>query len=329
MEDGRASYATWGQRVLATVLDGAVLSGVTWLALGPEAAAPTWWPGLPPSSAVDLPLAWTSSPWVWLLLAVYVLLQGLTGQTPGRRLVGIAVVDRVTGTPAGLLRTLVRPVVHVLDAILMVGYLRPLWDCRRRTFADQVLGTLVVPASSAGRLPVVVGRLVTALATVVCVLGLVLSFPSYTGGSAQSLRVACAPVEGSPVTPAGGLTWSGEITRDVGWGYERRLFWTRHEPSDAGPVTVSWWPLAEAGTPEVTASATLRGPGIAGARQAEEVGGGGSVVTVELPVPADVEDGTVVVTSEVVEAGQVVAACSQVVDLDGSRDVPEDATRVP
>ncbi|TQL04039.1 putative RDD family membrane protein YckC [Cellulomonas sp. SLBN-39] len=329
MEDGRASYATWGQRVLATVLDGAVLSGVTWLALGPDAAPPTWWPGLPPSTAVDLPLAWTSSPWVWLLLAVYVLLQGLTGQTPGRRLVGIAVVDRVTGTPAGLLRTLVRPVVHLLDAILLVGYARPLWDGRRRTFADQVLGTLVVPAVPAGRGPLG-GRAVTAVATVVCVLGLGASFTSsQAGGSAQTLRVACAPVDGAPVTPVGGLTWSGEITRDVTWGYERRLFWTRHERTDAGPLTVRWWPLAEAGTPQVTAAATLRAPGIADERQAEQVGDGAGEVAVELPVPADVEDGTVVVTSEVVEAGQVVAACSQVVDLDGSRDVPEDATRVP
>lgn len=327
MDDGRAQYATWGQRVLATVLDGAVLSGVTWLALGPEAAPPTWWPGLPPSTAVGLPLAWTSSPWVWLLLAVYVLLQGLTGQTPGRRLVGIVVVDGDTGSPAGLLRTLVRPVVHVLDAILLVGYLRPLWDGRRRTFADQVLGTLVVPAAPAAR-GLLGGRAVTAVATVVCVLGLGASFTSsQAGGSAQSLRVACAPVDGSPVTPAGGLTWSGEITRDVTWSYERRLFWTRHERTEAGPLTVRWWRLAEAGSPQVTATATLRAPDSADERQAEQVGEG--EVVVELSVPADVEDRTVVVTSEVVEAGQVVAACSQVVDLDGSRDVPEDAMRVP
>lgn len=71
------------------------------------------------------------------------LLPTLTGWTWGRSVFGIR-VQRSGGADVGVGRLALRDVVHVLDtAALMVGWLWPLWDARRRTFADILLHTEV------------------------------------------------------------------------------------------------------------------------------------------------------------------------------------------
>jgi Mce-associated membrane protein len=66
-----------------------------------------------------------------------------TGWTLGRALYGIAVRER-GGAPAGLIRLTARELAHLLDtAALFVGWLWPLWDRRRRTFADLLARTEV------------------------------------------------------------------------------------------------------------------------------------------------------------------------------------------
>lgn len=94
------------------------------------------------------------STWWWL--CVYGLATGILltlinrvvwpanrGWSLGRALVGIAVV-RSDGAPAGLGRLLLRDLAHLLDTVsVFVGWLWPLWDPRRRTFADMLLGTEV------------------------------------------------------------------------------------------------------------------------------------------------------------------------------------------
>ncbi|MGB8503415.1 RDD family protein, partial [Mycobacterium sp.] len=103
-------------------------------------------------------LAWFTAPfhsWLWwastvaaglvvLLIALNrSLAPDLTGWSLGRALFGIAVVRR-DGRPAGFGRLLARDLAHVLDtAALFVGWLWPLWDSRRRTFADLLLRTEV------------------------------------------------------------------------------------------------------------------------------------------------------------------------------------------
>lgn len=93
--------------------------------------------------------------WLWWVLAVVaavvvllmlinrVVLPALTGFSLGRALHGISVRTR-DGSPVGVLRLLMREVVHLLDtAALFLGWLWPLWDRRRRTFADLLLRTEV------------------------------------------------------------------------------------------------------------------------------------------------------------------------------------------
>ncbi|HXT43957.1 MAG TPA: RDD family protein [Pseudonocardiaceae bacterium] len=69
-------------------------------------------------------------------------LQGATGCSLGRRMTGTKLVSIETGQPVGFGRALTRQVCHVLD--LGIGYLRPLWNSKRQTFADKIVGTIVV-----------------------------------------------------------------------------------------------------------------------------------------------------------------------------------------
>ena len=79
-----------------------------------------------------------------LLMAVNrLLLPTITGWSLGRALFGIAVRKR-DGAPVGVLRLVARDLAHLLDtAALFTGWLWPLWDRRRRTFADLLLRTEV------------------------------------------------------------------------------------------------------------------------------------------------------------------------------------------
>ena len=85
-----------------------------------------------------------------LVIAVFVLWntlfrQGTTGQSLGKWALGIRLVGERSGAPIGVGRALVRQIAHLLDALpLYVGYLWPLWDERRQTFADKVCATIVV-----------------------------------------------------------------------------------------------------------------------------------------------------------------------------------------
>ena len=69
-------------------------------------------------------------------------LQGVTGQSIGRRVAGTKLVKIETGAPVGFGMALVRQLCHVLE--FGIGYLWPLWDIQRQTFADKITATLVV-----------------------------------------------------------------------------------------------------------------------------------------------------------------------------------------
>lgn len=101
-----------------------------------------------------------SSPSVGLLLAaiavgavgvlgvalLYVVQLGRTGQTWGRRIVGIKVVRVGTGAAPGFWRALARQLfAGIISAnVLYLGYLWMLWDSDRQTWHDKISGTVVV-----------------------------------------------------------------------------------------------------------------------------------------------------------------------------------------
>jgi len=128
--------AGWHIRAAALLVD--VLPGVAVVAT----MALVW---------LALPLG---SPWWWLSVSVLAIATVMTmvnrvvlpptiGWSLGRALVGIVVVHS-DGTSVGVGRLLCRDLAHLLDTFsVFVGWLWPLWDPRRRTFADLLLHTEV------------------------------------------------------------------------------------------------------------------------------------------------------------------------------------------
>ena len=140
-------YASWTSRVLATVVDGLVLGGLFFLVAGAPHGSDTFLLPVPVfgSDAVSLAgTSWATRAVLLVVVLLLVLAQAYGGASPGKRIVGIAVVDDQTGRPVGLALTLLRSLAHLLDAILLIGYLRPIWHVERRTFADSVTGTVVL-----------------------------------------------------------------------------------------------------------------------------------------------------------------------------------------
>lgn len=70
--------------------------------------------------------------------------QGRTGRSLGKQLLRIALVSEAGRRPVGVLTSFTRDIAHAVDQVAFVGYLWPLWDAKRQTFADKILGTVVV-----------------------------------------------------------------------------------------------------------------------------------------------------------------------------------------
>lgn len=79
---------------------------------------------------------------IWLTIQV-----GQTGASPGMRVIGLRCVKETTGQPIGGGMGFVRSLAHIVDGVICyVGWLFPLWDSKRQTLADKIMGTVVVTA---------------------------------------------------------------------------------------------------------------------------------------------------------------------------------------
>ncbi|WP_277676015.1 RDD family protein [Saccharopolyspora rectivirgula] len=93
---------------------------------------------------VVLPLAMTAFH-LWNL----VYRRGTTGQSLGQQVVKIKTVGERTGQPLGCGRAFLLYLCRVLDALVCyLGYLAPLWDSKRQTWADKIVRTVVVRVDS-------------------------------------------------------------------------------------------------------------------------------------------------------------------------------------
>jgi uncharacterized RDD family membrane protein YckC len=151
----RTDYATWGKRVSAMLIDhiptyiGLIIFSVGYLvwilrfSSGADTGTIDWAGGLLPmiiGFAVMLAgLGWTIyNRW---------LVAGRTGQSLGKRVTRIKLLSELTDAPIGPMNAFLRDLVHILDGMAYVGYLWPLWDDKRQTFADKIVRTVVVNAS--------------------------------------------------------------------------------------------------------------------------------------------------------------------------------------
>lgn len=131
---GPAAPAPWPTRAGALALD--MLPGVAMLATAVLVALSvplhsTWWWVCVSTGAVAILLTAFNR----LLLPV------VSGQSFGRAVFGITVVRR-NGDAVGPWWLLLRDLAHLLDtAAILLGWLWPLWDSRRRTFADMLART--------------------------------------------------------------------------------------------------------------------------------------------------------------------------------------------
>lgn len=129
--------ASWRARAGALVLDivlgVAVLGVLAPLVLTAPQRGWLWWVYIISAAVIVL-----------LILANRWLVPAITGWSLGRAVCGIRVVRRGDDEPAGFVRLMLRDFAHLLDtAALFIGWLWPLWDSRKRTFADLLLRTEV------------------------------------------------------------------------------------------------------------------------------------------------------------------------------------------
>jgi uncharacterized RDD family membrane protein YckC len=126
---GVAPRATFGQRFVAYLLDVILLNVV----------------GLLLFRGTNLRTFGLS---IVLLLGYFTLLEGArSGQTLGKRVVGIRVVDFQAGTPIDPTRAFVRTLGRFASGVVLaLGYFWMLWDRDRQTWHDKIASTTVVPA---------------------------------------------------------------------------------------------------------------------------------------------------------------------------------------
>jgi uncharacterized RDD family membrane protein YckC len=71
--------------------------------------------------------------------------QGTTGSSIGKSIMKFKVVSEATGQPLGFVMSFVRQLAHIADSFCGIGYLFPLWDAKRQTFADKIMTTVCLP----------------------------------------------------------------------------------------------------------------------------------------------------------------------------------------
>jgi uncharacterized RDD family membrane protein YckC len=83
-------------------------------------------------------------------LAYYTVLEGGgTGQTVGKKALGIRVIDFRAGGPIGYARGLLRYLGRIISTIpLLLGYFWMIWDKQKQTWHDKIAGSVVVPVDA-------------------------------------------------------------------------------------------------------------------------------------------------------------------------------------
>jgi uncharacterized RDD family membrane protein YckC len=82
-------------------------------------------------------------------LAYYTYFEGSSGQTVGKKALGIRVIDFGGGGSIGFGRAFIRAIGKFVSAIaLFIGFLWMLWDKEKQTWHDKFANSVVVPESA-------------------------------------------------------------------------------------------------------------------------------------------------------------------------------------
>ncbi|WP_254811871.1 RDD family protein [Streptomyces cavourensis] len=133
---GMPQLAHWGLRAGGLIIDGLVIGLPYGILVGIGGAMGDAAGGIIALLGVLLMIG----------LAIWQLYQeGTTGQTIGKKAVGIRLLREADGRPLGFGMAFVRRLAHFLDSIACyIGWLWPLWDEKKQTFADKVCSSVVV-----------------------------------------------------------------------------------------------------------------------------------------------------------------------------------------
>jgi len=147
----RSDYANWSQRVRARLIDqgptyvGLIIFCAGYLVfvieLSRSSESTPDFESAAVAMIIGVSVMLASLAWVaynrWMIA-------GRTGQSLGKRMTKIGLIGAETNAPIGAKNAFIRDLVHILDALTVVGYLWPLWDEKRQTFADKIMKTIVV-----------------------------------------------------------------------------------------------------------------------------------------------------------------------------------------
>ncbi|MGW7201321.1 RDD family protein [Streptomyces chryseus] len=134
-----SGYATWGARAIARLVDGGI------------AAAPA----VVLAGTGGLLLARNNTFGWYLIVVGYVATlaiqlslirqKGIRGQSLGQKKAKICLIHENNHRPIGFGKAILREVAHMVDSLACyMGWLMPLFDSKRQTIADKLMGTIVV-----------------------------------------------------------------------------------------------------------------------------------------------------------------------------------------
>jgi uncharacterized RDD family membrane protein YckC len=136
--------ANWLHRVVAYVIDLVAAFTPPFVAVvlldpGPGAT-------MSGTTSVVYLLLWLLGPAVWVYNRW--ILQGRSGQSWGKQVMSTRLARADDGQAVGGAIALLRDLAHLLDALpcllFPIGFLWPIWDPKRQTFADKIMNTVVV-----------------------------------------------------------------------------------------------------------------------------------------------------------------------------------------
>jgi uncharacterized RDD family membrane protein YckC len=136
------TLANWPQRVGAYLIDYLIAAIPAFLAVILFSGTQ---PGETPSAGAGLVafLLYLVSLGIWIYNRA--ILMGRTGQSWGKQVLNLRLVRMADGQPMGGGMCFLRDLAHVIDALpCYIGFLFPLWDPRRQTFADKIVSTVVL-----------------------------------------------------------------------------------------------------------------------------------------------------------------------------------------
>jgi uncharacterized RDD family membrane protein YckC len=137
-------YAEWGSRAVGFLIDYFAPGLVVGILAGIGAAT-----GDPTISLILSGVGYLALLGFMIYNSWY--LAGTTGQSMGKKIAKIKLIKEETGQPIGFGNAFVRHLCHFVDSLpCYAGWFAPLWEAKNQTWADKIMGTVVVNVADGG-----------------------------------------------------------------------------------------------------------------------------------------------------------------------------------